>query len=132
MPHAYGSPIGWSESARRSAGPERPAAREALARAATRNGAANPDEVVSDVLSLDLMSRQLNAMDVVVRDLARGLVDFRLCAAGKGSVCGRPLVWRRDQSRASPLDLHDAPAAGRSGGARQLGPAPKMLRESST
>jgi hypothetical protein len=40
--------------------------------------------VASDVLNLYLTSRQLNAVDVIARDLARGLVDFLAPRDGAG------------------------------------------------
>jgi hypothetical protein len=64
--------------------------------------------VVSNVLSLDRMSRQLNAMDVVVRDLARGLVNLPLRATGKGSVC----AGRRGTRRITHRHGLDVGAAG--------------------
>jgi uncharacterized protein DUF2203 len=116
MPHANGSPIGWSESARRSAGGNGPPpARHWLAPSAGA-GAAIPDEVAADVLSLDLMSCQLNAMDVVARELARGLVDFPLCATGRRAICaGRRGTRRGEHDEPSITHRHglDAGAAGR-------------------
>jgi hypothetical protein len=52
-------------------------AREALSEAAPENGGGEPGRVVSEAF-LDLRSAllELQAMDVVLRDLDRGLVDF--------------------------------------------------------
>jgi hypothetical protein len=52
-------------------------AREALAEAAPQNGGGEPGRVVSDAfLELQRSLGELQGMEVVLRDLERGLVDF--------------------------------------------------------
>ena len=59
-------------------------AREALAEAAPTNGGGPPGKVVSEAfLELQGALEELRAMDVVLRDLDRGLVDFPSMREGR-------------------------------------------------
>jgi hypothetical protein len=52
-------------------------AREALGEATPGNGGGEPGKVVSEAfLELQSAANELDAMEVIVRDLERGLVDF--------------------------------------------------------
>jgi hypothetical protein len=59
-------------------------AREALGEAAPSNGGGQPGKVVSEAfLELQRALGELQAMDVVLRDLERGLVDFPAMRDGR-------------------------------------------------
>jgi hypothetical protein len=59
-------------------------AREALGEAAPSNGGGAPGRVVSEAfLELQRALGELQAMDVVLRDLDRGLVDFPALREGR-------------------------------------------------
>jgi hypothetical protein len=60
------------------------AAREALAEAGPANGGGAPGRVISEAfLDLRAAAAQLQTMEVVVRDLDRGLVDFPSLRGGR-------------------------------------------------
>jgi hypothetical protein len=59
-------------------------AREALGEATPGNGGGEPGRVVSEAfLELQAAAAELDAVEVVVRDLDRGLVDFPAVREGK-------------------------------------------------
>ena len=59
-------------------------AREALGEATPGNGGGEPGRVVSEAfLELQAAAGELDAMEVVVRDLERGLVDFPALRDGR-------------------------------------------------
>jgi hypothetical protein len=59
-------------------------AREALGEAAPSNGGGQPGKIVSEAfLELQRALGELQAMDVVLRDLERGLVDFPAMRDGR-------------------------------------------------
>ena len=59
-------------------------AREALGEATPGNGGGEPGRVVSEAfLELQSAAAELEAVDVIVRDLDRGLVDFPAVRDGK-------------------------------------------------
>jgi len=59
-------------------------ARAALAEAATTNGGGTPGRVVSEAfLDLNATAADFQQMDIVVRDVGRGLVDFPALREGR-------------------------------------------------
>lgn len=83
---------------------------EALGRAGAEEGGGYPDrEVAGDVVTLYLRLRQLQSIDVVVRDLGRGLVDFPALRDGEEVY----LCWTTDEPSVAHWHELDAGAAGR-------------------
>jgi hypothetical protein len=87
-----------------------PGARAALAAASADEGGGYPNRpVASDVVNLHAIMGELAQMDVVVRDLARGLVDFPAIREGAEVY----LCWTLDEPRVAHWHTLDAGAAGR-------------------
>jgi hypothetical protein len=85
-------------------------ARDALALAAAEQGGGSPGrEVASDVLHLHVIARELQAADVVVRDLRTGLVDFPAVREGREVY----LCWMAGEPEVAHWHELDAGAAGR-------------------
>ncbi len=83
---------------------------EALGLACAEEGGGYPNrEVADDVVKLYLRLRQLNSIDVVVRDLASGLVDFPAVRDGEEVY----LCWTTDEPSVAHWHALDAGAAGR-------------------
>ena len=75
--------------------------REALAEAGPTNGGGDPGRAVSEAfLDLRGAATELDAMDIVLRDLDRGLVDFPAIRDGRG---GLPLLGGVGGGRDHPL-----------------------------
>lgn len=85
-------------------------ARAALAAAAADEGGGYPGRAVAaDVVNLHAMMAELAGMDVVVRDLARGLVDFPAIRDGAEVY----LCWTVDEPCVGHWHALDVGAAGR-------------------
>ena len=70
-------------------------AREALGEATPGNGGGEPGRVVSEAfLELQAAAGELDAMEVIVRDLERGLVDFPALRDGREVY----LCWQVDET----------------------------------
>jgi len=89
---------------------QRAAACAALTRAAGADGGGYPGrEVAGDVVDLCLRTQRLACMDVIVRDLDRGLVDFPALRDGEEVY----LCWTVDEPSVAHWHDLDAGAAGR-------------------
>jgi hypothetical protein len=85
-------------------------AREALSDAAPGNGGGEPGRVVSEAfLELRSALSELQAVDVVLRDLDRGLVDFPSRREGRDVY----LCWTEDEPEVAFWHELDAGFAGR-------------------
>jgi hypothetical protein len=85
-------------------------AREALTEAAPRDGGGSPGRVVSEAfLQLRAALTELQAMDVVLRDLDRGLVDFPAIRDGREVY----LCWEEGEDEISFWHEPEAGFAGR-------------------
>jgi hypothetical protein len=84
--------------------------REALGEATPGNGGGEPGRVVSEAfLELQAAAAELDALDIVVRDLERGLVDFPAIRDGREVY----LCWEEGESEISFWHDVDAGFAGR-------------------
>lgn len=89
---------------------EQAAARTALERAADDDAGGYPGrDVAADAVGAYLRERQLDVMDVIVRDLDRGLVDFPSVRRGQEVY----LCWSVDEPSIEHWHHLDAGAAGR-------------------
>ena len=85
-------------------------AREALGEATPGNGGGEPGKVVSEAfLELQAAAAELDAVDVVVRDLDRGLVDFPAIRDGAEIY----LCWEEGETEIGFWHDTDAGFAGR-------------------
>jgi len=85
-------------------------AREALGEATAGNGGGEPGKVVSEAfLELQAAAAELDAVEVVVRDLDRGLVDFPALRDGKEVY----LCWEEGEDEIGYWHDTDAGFAGR-------------------
>ena len=85
-------------------------AREALTEAAPRNGGGEPGRVVSEgFLGLQATLRELQAMEIVLRDLDRGLIDFPAVREGEEVY----LCWEEGEDEVGFWHELDAGHAGR-------------------
>ena len=85
-------------------------AREALSEAAGKNGGGEPGRVVSEgFLELRRALGELQAVEVVLRDLDRGLVDFPAIRDGREVY----LCWEEDEDAVEFWHDLDAGHAGR-------------------
>jgi len=85
-------------------------AREALGEAAPRNGGGEPGTVVSEgFLGLQATLRELQAMEIVLRDLDRGLIDFPAVREGEEIY----LCWEEGEDEVGFWHELDAGHAGR-------------------
>ena len=84
--------------------------REALGEATPGNGGGEPGRAVSEAfLALQAAATELDAMEVVVRDLERGLVDFPALREGREVY----LCWQEGEEQISHWHEIDAGFAGR-------------------
>jgi hypothetical protein len=89
---------------------QEPAAAAALDRAAESDGGGFADrDVARDTVAVYLRGRRLEAMDVMVRDLRRGLIDFPALRDDDEVY----LCWTIDEPCVSYWHAIDAGAAGR-------------------
>jgi hypothetical protein len=85
-------------------------AREALGEATPGNGGGEPGRVVSEAfLELQAAAAELDAMEVVVRDLDRGLIDFPALRDGEEIY----LCWEDGEAEIGYWHEIDAGFAGR-------------------
>jgi hypothetical protein len=85
-------------------------AREALGDAAPSNGGGAPGRVVSEAfLELQRSLGELQAMDIVLRDLERGLVDFPAMREGREVY----LCWEEGEDEVGHWHETDAGFSGR-------------------
>ena len=85
-------------------------ARAALAEAAPQNGGGEPGKVVSrGFLGLQATLRELQEMEIVLRDLDRGLIDFPAVRRGKEIY----LCWEEGEDEVGFWHDLDAGHAGR-------------------
>jgi hypothetical protein len=85
-------------------------AREALGEATPGNGGGEPGRVVSEAfLELQAAATELDAMEVIVRDLERGLVDFPALRDGREVY----LCWQEGEGEITHWHEIDAGFAGR-------------------
>ena len=85
-------------------------AREALGEAAPANGGGEPGRVVSEgFVALRNAIRELQAMEVILRDLERGLVDFPAVRDGREVY----LCWEEGEDEVGWWHELDAGHAGR-------------------
>src|SRR5436190_5701233 len=85
-------------------------AREALGEATPGNGGGEPGRVVSEAfLELQSAAAELEAVDVIVRDLDRGLVDFPALRDGREIY----LCWEEGEEEVGFWHETDAGFAGR-------------------
>ncbi|HEX6713349.1 MAG TPA: DUF2203 domain-containing protein [Thermoleophilaceae bacterium] len=85
-------------------------AREALGEATPGNGGGEPGRVVSEAfLELQAAATELDAMEVIVRDLERGLVDFPALRDGREIY----LCWQEGEDEITHWHEIDAGFAGR-------------------
>jgi hypothetical protein len=85
-------------------------AREALGEATPGNGGGEPGRVVSEAfLELQAAAAELDAVDVIVRDLDRGLVDFPTIRDGREVY----LCWEEGEDEINYWHETDAGFAGR-------------------
>lgn len=84
--------------------------REALGEATPGNGGGEPGRVVSEAfLELQAAAGELDAMEVVVRDLERGLVDFPALRDGREVY----LCWEEGEDEITQWHEVDAGFSGR-------------------
>lgn len=84
--------------------------RGALEQATPGNGGGEPGRVVSEAfLALQSAAAELNAVDVVVRDLDRGLVDFPALRDGREVY----LCWEENEAEITTWHETDAGFSGR-------------------
>jgi len=89
---------------------QQPAASRSLSRAADCEGGCYPGrELAADTVELYLRTRRLDCMDVIVRDLGRGLVDFPALRDGEEVY----LCWTVGEPSVQHWHDLDAGAAGR-------------------
>lgn len=89
---------------------QRAAACAALTRAAEAGGGGYPGrEVAADAVDVYIRTQRLDCMDVIVRDLDRGLVDFPALSDGQEAY----LCWTVDEPSVAHWHELDAGAAGR-------------------
>lgn len=85
-------------------------AREALGEATPGNGGGEPGRVVSEAfLELQAAAGELDAMEVIVRDLERGLVDFPAMRDGREVY----LCWEEGEDEITHWHETDAGFSGR-------------------
>jgi hypothetical protein len=85
-------------------------AREALGEAMPGNGGGEPGKVVSEAfLQLQAAAGELDAVEVIVRDLERGLVDFPALRDGREVY----LCWEEGEDEISHWHETDAGFSGR-------------------
>jgi hypothetical protein len=85
-------------------------ARDALGEATPGNGGGEPGKVVSEAfLALQATAGELDAMEVVVRDLERGLVDFPALREGREIY----LCWEEGEDEVAHWHETDAGFSGR-------------------
>jgi hypothetical protein len=85
-------------------------AREALGEATPGNGGGEPGKVVSEAfLELQSAATELDAMEVIVRDLERGLVDFPGLRDGREIY----LCWEEGEPEVAHWHETDAGFSGR-------------------
>jgi hypothetical protein len=85
-------------------------AREALGEATPGNGGGEPGKVVSEAfLELQSAASELDAMEVIVRDLERGLVDFPAVREGREIY----LCWEEGEVEVAYWHETDAGFSGR-------------------
>jgi hypothetical protein len=85
-------------------------AREALGEATPGNGGGQPGRVVSEAfLELQSAAGELDAMEVIVRDLERGLVDFPALREGREIY----LCWEEGEDEITHWHETDAGFSGR-------------------
>ena len=89
---------------------QQPVASRSLSRAADGDGGCYPGrELAVDTVELYLRMRRLDSMDVIVRDLGRGLVDFPALRDGQEVY----LCWTVGEPSVTHWHDLDAGAAGR-------------------
>jgi hypothetical protein len=85
-------------------------ARDALGEATPGNGGGEPGRVVSEAfVELQAAANELDAMEVIVRDLERGLVDFPAIREGREIY----LCWEEGEDELSQWHEIDAGFSGR-------------------